>query len=171
VLERWLDLSLMECLRISEELCEEERVFRLEAARLAVRELAPEGSGLEERMQAVAYVCAHAGGLDYQARANSRFLGLEERAAAQGFAGRLLGLAGRLAAGIARLRAEREKAGEAARVRAKAAVLERRFEAQERVRARGNIYPSPEDLAAEEARILSEEAEAAAASGQGDGGP
>ncbi len=144
VLGRWLDLSLMESLRISEELSEEERAFRLEAARLAVKEMAPEGSGIEEKMQAVAYVCCHAAGLDDLAQANSRFLPGEVRAAALRPARQFLALAGRQSAVLTRLRAARVKAEAEAALNAKVAEIERQWEAKERARAKQHGFDPPE---------------------------
>ena len=110
VLERWLDLSLMESLRLSEEISEEEQAFRLEAARIALKQLAPQGAGIEERMLALAFVVSHAAGLDHQARANSRHLSPDIRRAAQRQAHAALSLASRQLTVLARLRAERAKA-------------------------------------------------------------
>ncbi len=149
VLGRWLDVSLMESLRISEELSEEERAFRLEAARLAVKAMVPEGSGIEEKMQAVAYVCCHAAGLDDLAQAGSRFLPGEVRAAALRSARQFLTLAGRLSAVLTRLRAARLKAEAEAALNAKVAEIERQWEAKERARAKEWGYDPPEEEGSE----------------------
>ena len=143
VLELWLDASLMESLRLSEEVSEEERSFRLEAARIAIKQLAPKGAGLEERMVALAFVVSHAAGLDHQAWANSRYLSPDTRRAAQRQARAVLALANRQLALLLRLRAERAKALDAADQKARIAELDRRWRAKERAFANQQGFAPP----------------------------
>ncbi len=108
--EAWLDLGLVESLRLPEGKPGEELALRIEAAGAMVAELAPAGAG--ERALAVHFTAAQAAALGWQAEANRRDLPPAARATAQRLACQLIGLAARLIQTLDRLQARREKRAE-----------------------------------------------------------
>jgi hypothetical protein len=79
-----------------------------------LRELAPAGAWLGERMQAVQFLCAHAAAMHWQAAANAPVLDEPERQRAQRFAVQMLSLTSRQLATLARLKDQRRREAEAA---------------------------------------------------------
>ena len=70
----WLDSMLCESLAFADDETDEERTYKIAAARAALAQLAPEGASLAERMQAVQYLCAFQAGQLALAEANSPYL-------------------------------------------------------------------------------------------------
>ncbi len=114
LLDRWLGMALVAALPEAEDDSGEEATFKLMAAKAAVKAIAGADAPLEERMQALLYVVAHAAAIEQQSRANSRFVPEPARACAQRFASRLTGLTAQQLSTLQRLRAARRKAGAAA---------------------------------------------------------
>ena len=110
LLDGWLDMALMSALPESPDDSHEQQAFKLAAAREAVAAIAGEDAPIEERMQAVLYVVAHAAAMDYQAQAVSRFLPDSARLIAQRLAARLMTMTARQLSIIERLRAARGRA-------------------------------------------------------------
>ena len=110
----WLNATLTAGLRLPEDVPEARREFLLEGAKAALRELAPAGAWLGERMQAVQFLCAHAAAMHWQASANSPFLAEPARHRAQRFAVQMLSLTSRQLATLARLKDQRRREAEAA---------------------------------------------------------
>ena len=110
----WLNATLTAGLRLPEDEPEARREFLLEGARAALRELAPAGAWLGERMQAVQFLCAHAAAMHWQAAANAPDLDEPARHRAQRFAVQMLSLTSRQLATLARLKDQRRREAEAA---------------------------------------------------------
>jgi hypothetical protein len=110
----WLGVTLTAGLRLPEDESEERRDFLLEGAKAALRELAPVGAWLGERIQAVQFLCAHAAAMHWQASANARDLGELVRHRAQRFATQMMALTSRQLSTLARLRDQRRREAEAA---------------------------------------------------------
>ena len=138
LLARWLDVTLTAGLRLPEDESEETRELLLAGARAALAELAPEGAGIGERIQAVQFLCANAAAMDWQARANSPFLPEPARHRAQRFASQMMGLTSRQLATLARLEAERRKSREVAERQ----TWRRRAQDTKEQLARGNAFLS-----------------------------
>ena len=114
LIDGWLSATLSAGLRLPEDESEERRDILLAGAKAALDELAPAGAWLGERIQAVQFLCAHAAAMDWQAAANSPFLGEPARHRAQRFATQMLSLTSRQLATLARLKDQRRREAEAA---------------------------------------------------------
>ncbi|MDH3793388.1 MAG: hypothetical protein OEU25_15875 [Rhodospirillales bacterium] len=124
----WLDGLLTRGLCLPEGLTEAHRAREMAGARAAAEGLAGElwgeGAGLEARVQAAQFVCAHAAAMDCQAEANRRDLPPHARATSQRLARQLMALTTAQLGALCRLRAERRKEREqTARLEAQAARL------------------------------------------------
>jgi len=110
----WLNATLTAGLHLPEDEPEARREFLLAGAKAALRELAPAGAWLGERMQAVQFLCAHAAAMHWQAAANASVLDEPVRQRAQRFAVQMLSLTSRQLATLARLKDQRRREAEAA---------------------------------------------------------
>ena len=142
--EAWLDLGLVESLRLPEGKPGEELALRIEAAGAMVAELAPAGAG--ERALAVHFTAAQAAALGWQAEANRRDLPPAARATAQRLACQLIGLATRLIQTLDRLQARREKRAEAAEARSERGRAVPREPRQPRGDSRSGRESAPPEL-------------------------
>ena len=121
----WLDSMLCDSLAFADDETDEEQEYKIAAAREALAQLAPEGAGLAERMQAVQYLCAFQAGQLALAEGNSLYLPPEQRVAARRFARQVLALSSRQLALLDRLGRERRREQQDARHRAAIAEAER----------------------------------------------
>jgi hypothetical protein len=109
----WLEELLMEHLPLSDDLSEEQKELWIRAARLTIEELAPEGTGVGARLQALHFVCAHGAALDYQSQALSGRLPPAARTIAQRLANQLMTITSRQLTVLTRIETERRRAKEA----------------------------------------------------------
>ena len=148
--ERWLDGLLMDSLMVSDDIGEEHREFRYQAARALVEELAPaEGAegvrcGLAERVIAVHFASAQAAALEWQGRAVSRFLPEKTRETAQRFANSLYTIVKGQAATLSRLAETRRKAETETRREARLEAVRKEWEETERRETEGRaaLFPA-----------------------------
>ncbi len=142
----WLDSTLTDSLAFADDETNEEQAYKIAAARGALRQLAPEGASLAERMQAVQYVCAFQAGQLALAEANSPYLPPEERRAARRFSRQAMALSSRQLALLDRL--GRERRGEQEDSRHRTAVAEAQRQRREIPRGNGfdgEMERMPED--------------------------
>ena len=126
----WLDSMLTDRLAFADDETDEERAFKIAAAREALRQLAPKGASLAERM------CRRCCTSAPSRPANSPYLPPEERRAVRRFFRQAMALSSRQLALLDRLGRERRREQQDARHRAAVAEAER----QRREIPRGNGF-------------------------------